>query len=59
MLKRFRNSFVNLARPILSFAEPVPAEGFSILHGDKEMREKFTIWDHIEVCYRTTYKKAK
>eukprot|EP01036_Dinobryon_divergens_P032035 gene32035-41543_t len=48
MLKRFRNSFVNLARPILSFAEPVPAEGFSILHGDKKMREKFTIWDHIE-----------
>ena len=61
ILKRFRNSFVNLARPILSFAEPVPAERFSILHGDKKKREQFTIWDHIEVVLAplTPYRQRK
>ncbi len=49
MLRRFRNSFVNLARPILSFAQPAPAEEFSILHGDTKTREHLTIWDHLQV----------
>ena len=28
ILKKFRNSFVNLARPLLAFAQPVEAESF-------------------------------
>ena len=41
ILKRFRNGFVNLARPMLAFAEPVEAE----------MDNQFTQWDSIEVLY--------
>jgi len=39
ILKRFRNGFVNLARPMLAFAEPVEAETDNL----------FTQWDSIEV----------
>eukprot|EP01032_Pedospumella_encystans_P012227 gene12227-14159_t len=38
ILNRFRNGFVNLARPMLAFAEPVEAE----------MDNQFTQWDSIE-----------
>jgi ubiquitin-activating enzyme E1 len=42
VLSRFRNSFVNLARPLLAFAQPVEAEAFG------EM-SKFTMWDVLEM----------
>jgi len=48
LLSRFRNSFVNLARPILSFAQPVPAEEFKILHANGLTSEAFTVWDRLE-----------
>jgi ATP-dependent helicase YprA (DUF1998 family) len=41
-LSRFRNSFVNLARPLLAFAQPVEAEAF----GEKT---KFTMWDVLDM----------
>jgi ubiquitin-activating enzyme E1 len=41
----FRNSFVNLALPELSFAEPVPSEVFSL--GKGRYATQFSIWDQI------------
>lgn len=41
-IARFRNAFVNLALPVLSFAQPMPAEAFSV--GD----DTFTAWDTLE-----------
>ena len=38
LLQTFRNSFVNLARPLLAFAQPVEAESF-IVQG-----ERFNLW---------------
>lgn len=42
-LELFRNSFVNLAMPSLSFAQPVEAETFTVGMG----RQRFSIWDVI------------
>jgi ubiquitin-activating enzyme E1 len=49
LLSRFRNSFVNLARPILSFAQPVPADVFRVPRGEDGRWEMFTAWDRLEV----------
>ena len=43
LLSRFRNSFVNVARPVLAFSQPVESETYTV--GD----ESFTFWDVIEV----------
>ena len=48
IFRRFRNSFVNLAQPSLSFAQPVDCESFFVKHLNKST-EAFTIWDHVEV----------
>eukprot|EP01038_Epipyxis_sp_PR26KG_P011489 gene11489-15388_t len=42
ILNRFRNSFVNLARPIIAFAQPVEVNSYEI-NG-----QSFTMWDFIE-----------
>lgn len=61
---RFRNSFVNLALPMLASTQPVPAEEFSLplwINDEDEERLStsaiFTAWDFIEVpgslnCFR-------
>jgi hypothetical protein len=46
ILKKFRNSFVNLARPLLAFAQPVEAETFSV------SSRVFNMWSVIEVRQR-------
>ena len=38
LLQTFRNSFVNLARPLLAFAQPVEAESFDV------QGERFNLW---------------
>jgi hypothetical protein len=43
LLQRFRNSFVNLARPMLAFAQPVEVEAYHVKD------ERFTMWDTVEV----------
>lgn len=45
LLARFRNTFVNLARPLLAFAQPVQVEGYSSPAED----EVFTMWSVIEI----------
>jgi hypothetical protein len=40
---RFRNSFVNVARPMLAFAQPVDAEQYTTAN------RTFSAWDAIEV----------
>jgi molybdopterin/thiamine biosynthesis adenylyltransferase len=42
ILARFRNSFINVAQPMLSFVEPVPANSFNVLE------ESFTAWDVLD-----------
>ena len=42
-IARFRNGFVNLALPSLSFAEPVPAERFSVRAPGGE--REYSVWD--------------
>lgn len=44
LLSRFRNTFANLARPLLAFAQPVEAEGYPSPGGD----QTFTMWSVIE-----------
>jgi hypothetical protein len=44
VLSTFRNAFINLATPMLAFAQPQEAEQ-STLHG-----RQFTLWDTIQVC---------
>jgi len=51
LLSRFRNAFVNLARPILSFAQPVPAMEFKVVHANGLISEPFTVWDRLEVTF--------
>lgn len=46
LLKRFRNSFVNLAVPLLSFAQPVSADTLS-LH--TQTNQKFNLWHEINL----------
>jgi ubiquitin-activating enzyme E1 len=46
IVKKFRNSFVNLARPLLAFAQPVEAETFSVSN------RVFNMWSVIEVRQR-------
>lgn len=43
LLKRFRNSFVNLARPMLAFAQPMAASKYDLNGQD------LSLWDTIEV----------
>lgn len=43
ILQRFRNSFVNLARPMLAFAQPIEPSNF-VIHGQTQ-----TLWDTAEV----------
>jgi hypothetical protein len=43
ILNKFRNSFVNLARPLLAFAQPVEAESFLVNHN------VFNMWSVIQV----------
>jgi predicted ATPase len=43
VLGRFRNSFVNIARPLLTFSQPIAAEYYTV--GD----QSFNMWDTIEV----------
>lgn len=43
-LQRFRNSFVNVARSLLAFSQPVAAESYGHAAG-----HVFTMWDVIEV----------
>ena len=45
-LPRFRNSFVNVARPLLAFAQPVEAETFG---ASKRRPRGFTLWDCLEL----------
>lgn len=45
LLERFRNTFANLARPLLAFAQPVEAEGYPAPAGS----ELFTMWSILEV----------
>lgn len=49
IMKKFRNSFVNVARPLLAFAQPVEAETFSVNN------QMFNSWSFLEVsaCERT------
>ena len=49
IMKKFRNSFVNVARPLLAFAQPVEAETFSVNN------QMFNSWSFLEVstCVRT------
>ena len=49
LLSRFRNSFVNLARPMLAFSQPVPAERFAL------NKQVFSLWDTIEVKLRFSH----
>jgi len=50
LLSRFRNAFVNLARPMLAFAEPVEAESSPhVASGDTT--GSFTLWDTVEVNF--------
>ena len=56
LLQTFRNSFVNLARPLLAFAQPVEAESF-IVQG-----ERFNLWtslDAPETVYTLTMGKLE
>ena len=46
ILKKFRNSFVNVARPLLAFAQPVEAETFSVNN------QMFNSWSFLEVRTR-------
>ena len=48
VLKRFRNSYVNLARPVLFFAQPVEVESYSIT---SQSPTKYSIWDRIMVIF--------
>ena len=55
LLGRFRNSFLNLARPMLAFAQPQEAETW-VLSGStgssSDSREQWSLWDTITVsCY--------
>jgi hypothetical protein len=43
IMKKFRNSFVNVARPLLAFAQPVEAETFSVNN------QMFNSWSFLEV----------
>ena len=60
VLSRFRNAFVNVARPMLAFAQPVAAEVYHYRTESADAREEssrrsaFTLWDVIEVCIRPT-----
>ena len=45
LLERFRNTFANLARPLLAFAQPVEAESYPAPAGS----ELFTMWSVLEV----------
>ena len=42
-VSRFRNAFVNVARPLLAYSQPVLAESFTT------GGHSFTVWDVIEV----------
>ena len=42
LLQTFRNSFVNLARPLLAFAQPVEAESFDV------QGERFNLWTSLD-----------
>ncbi len=48
LLARFRNSFVNLATPMLAHSEPAPADTFQVRTMDGET-ESFTSWDRLDV----------
>ena len=43
IMKKFRNSFVNVARPLLAFVQPVEAETFSVNN------QMFNSWSFLEV----------
>ena len=43
LLTKFRNSFVNLARPLLAFAQPVEAESFTV------NSRTFNMWNVLQV----------
>ena len=43
LLSKFRNSFVNLARPLLAFAQPVEAESFTV------NSRTFNMWNVLQV----------
>ena len=45
ILKKFRNSFVNLARPLLAFAQPVEAESFVV------NSRIFNMWSVLQVRF--------
>jgi len=53
LLARHRNAFVNVAGPMLAFAQPVPAEvlgGVSAAGAvSSSNRQGFTLWDALEV----------
>lgn len=51
LLSRYRNSFVNMARPLLAFAQPVEAETFGV---SKKNKVGFNMWDTIEIEGMTT-----
>jgi hypothetical protein len=46
ILNRFRNSFINLAQPLVVFSGPVAAETFRIKDASTA---SFNLWDHIDV----------
>lgn len=46
---RFRNAFINVARPMLAFATPVETELFSVPVRGSGQQSSFTIWDTISV----------
>lgn len=51
----FRNSFVNVARPMLAFAQPVLAETYTIAADADPSTEKFTLWDTLQVRLVVSY----
>ena len=52
VLGKFRNSFINLDGPEISYAEPLAAEDMPLVENDASKKQtvtSFTLWDKIEV----------
>ena len=50
-IEQYRNTYLNLALPLMSFSEPGPTEKFKV--GDKE----FTMWDSITIDDKMTVRQ--
>lgn len=54
ILPRFRNAFVNIARPTLAFAQPVEANSYSSAGNPTSV---FTMWDTLEFHSKQKYER--